>query len=354
MPRKRQIEFIRLWASLKQNGLPDKEIVISLLDDYQKILGNCPEVKFCQSVIDELQNWSGGFHQAMRGWFDNDLILLVKTTRSTDNVTDALKDLLSQTLEWQTLKKAIIREMWMNGLFLLFAFGLFVFISTTAIHMIVGDAPKHNLGSTVITLIGIGNWIKQYGILTILLFVIGLGTLIYMMYTYTGEHRAEMDRKVPFYGFYSANEASGFFSMLNVMVTGGKMPLRAALEELQSTNLVSKYISSHIDEMLYRLKERKSSKEGSAMSFDKLDTGLLPARLRLRLSGLSKQKKAEDKQNIMHVIAKQLTSDYGDALLVKVSVIGKTAKYTSGGIVIFSILSVLDVMFSKISNMAGM
>lgn len=357
MNRTKQIEFLKLWASLKLNGSPDREIITSMHDDYLNIMGDCAESRFCDHALTSLQNWNGGFSQAMVGWFDDDLALLVRTCKKANNVEQSLSKMLVQTEKWFSLKKDILLEIIVNGLFLMVAFSVFTFVCTIGLTYATKGVEVKDISSIGQSLMTIGVFIENKGIVLIVLFFCIVGGLWFAAIHYVGEKRSTMDRVIPFYGFYMGNCSSRFFTMLDVMLSSSDISLRSALEELQGSGLVNRYISSHVDEMLYRLKERRGGRKGGneeVNDFDTLDTGLLPPILRLRLKNISKSNDPKVKASTMKTISDSLIKDQGELMRTKVKLVGRMVKLSSGVTAIFSIVVMMDGIFMKIGSMQGM
>ena len=354
MSRSKQIEFLKLWSSLKGSNGSDKSVLEILRDDFEKVYGDCLESKFCERALSELSNWAGGFPKSMEGSFDDDLVLLVKITKNAENVELSLNKLLAQTDSWFTLKLNIFISLFSNGFFVLFSLAILILLSTKGVEFGAEGLKPEQITGVAAFLQSFGVFIENY---KWLLLFLGLAIPIVLLLTafyYVGEHRNTLDKKLPFFGFYSANLSSKFFTLLDVMVMSG-MSMRSALEDMQKTELVNRYISVHIDEMLYRLKERTSLKgDDSYEDFNTLDTGLLPERLRLRLKIMSKSGSKQSQSAIMDTISKSLIKDYGDQLLSKVKIIGRMTKMGSTAVVVFSLIGIFDLMFLKINNLQVM
>jgi len=354
MTRSKQIEFLKLWSSLKGGNSSDKSVLEILRDDFEKVYGECAESKFCEKALSELRNWTGGFPKSMEGFFDDDLVLLVKITKTSENVEVSLNKLLAQTDSWYSLKFDIAVSLLSNGLFILFSISVFILLSTKGVQFGAESLQPDQITGFSAFLQSSGIFIENYKWFLIFL-SIGLPiTLLLTALYYIGEHRNKLDKKLPFFGFYSANLSSKFFTLLDVMIMSG-LSMRGSLEYMQKTELVNRYISVHIDEMLYRLKERTSLKNvESYEDFNTIDTGLLPERLRLRLKILSKSGNKQSQSAIMDTISKSLIKDYGDQLLVKVKIFGRMAKMASAAVVIFSLIGIFDLMFLKINSLQVM
>ncbi|MEH6454812.1 MAG: hypothetical protein V7749_00690 [Cocleimonas sp.] len=354
MSRTKQIDFLKLWSSLKSNNSSDKGVIESLKDDYEKVYGECQESIFCEKALKELSNWNGGFPRAMEGGFDDDLVLLVKVTKTSDNVENSLNKLLAQTETWFKLKFDIFMSILTNGLFVLFAASTFILMSTKGISFAIeGLKPEQIVGMPAL-LQAAGVFIEnKKWILLVLILGLPITALLVALF-YVGQHRNVLDKKIPFFGFYSANLSSKFFTLLDVMIMSG-LSIRHSLEYMQKTGLINRYINVHIEEMLYRLKERRSYKNNNTQEdFNTFDTGLLPERLRLRLKIMSKSNDKFSQSSIMDTISQSLIKDYGDQLLAKVKITGRVLKMFSAIVIVFSMLTILDLMFLKINSLQMM
>lgn len=362
LSRRRQIDFLKLWSSLKINGGTDRDIITALLVDYQNVIGDCAEADFCKHCIEQLQNWNGGVATAMESWFDDDLIVLVRTSKKAENVEASVNKMIIQTEQWFELKKQLLIELLVNGLFLIFCTGLLIFISTIGMTFALQGMEVSDYTAGIKILLSFGDFIRSKGFVLLFLIIFAiLGFWLAAIY-YVGDKRQKMDSIIPFYGFYSANCSSRFYTMLDVLLASSDMPLRKALEELQASGLVSRYISVHIDEMLYRLKERRLNDRRGGQAggnedigdFDTLDTGLLPARLRLRLKCIAKSSDRGSREVMMQTITMSLIKDYGSTLLIKVKLYGRLTKILSASIAGGAVLVLLDTMFVKISLLQTM
>lgn len=355
LSRSRQIDFLKLWASLKIDGGTDRSIITSMLEDYRNVYGDCAEARFCTHTLGALQNWNGGLSEAMVGWFDDDLALLVRVCKRADNVERSLSKMLNDTEKWFKLKKDILIDVSINSLFIIFTIAIFSFICTVGLRYITEGQESTDINGVVQTLLAIGVFIEnKWAVTCFLLVSTTIGLYLAAIY-YVGEKRAAMDRIIPFYGFYLGNCSSKFFTMLDVLMSASDMSLRKALEEMQKSGLVNRYISSHIDEMLYRLKERKGGQSNADVAdFDTLDTGLLPSRLRLRLKNISKSSDPDIKASTMKTISESLITEQGEYLKFKVNVIGRFIKLGASVITVLSLVILLDSLFVKFSVMQGM
>lgn len=352
LSRRRQIDFLKLWSSLKINGGIDRDIISALLDDYLNVMGECAEAEFCQHCIEQLQNWNGGISSAMEGWFDNDLIVLVRTSKKAENVESSVNKMIVQTEQWFELKKQLMIEVSVSVIFFVFCFSVLVFISTQGIELATEGMKASDYTSSINTLMTLGTFIKSKGIALIFLILVLIASLWIAAIYYVGDNRKKMDEVIPFYGFYSASCSSRFYTMLDVLLASSDMPLRKALEELRTSGLVSRYISVHIDEMLYRLKERRLDRSGGSedgVDLDALDTGLLPSRLRLRLKCIAKSTDKGNREALMETICDSLVKDFGHGLLTKVKYYGRLVKILSATIAIGAVIVLLDTMYLKIS-----
>lgn len=354
LSRRRQIDFLKLWSSLKVNGGIDRDIISALLDDYLNVMGECKEAEFCKHCIEKLQNWNGGIASAMEGWFDDDLIVLVRTSKKAENVESSVNKMIVQTEQWFELKKQLMIELGVNGLFFVFCVSVLIFISTIGMDLATQGIPASDYTSGINNLMSFGTFVKGKGIALLFLMFVLIATLWTAAIYYVGDNRQKMDELIPFYGFYSASCSSRFYTMLDVLLASSDMPLRKALEELRSSGLVSRYINVHIDEMLYRLKERRLDRSGAAanadtVDFDTLDTGLLPSRLRLRLKCIAKSADKANREALMETICTSLVKDFGYALLAKVKLYGRFLKIISATIAIGAVIVLLDTMYLKMS-----
>lgn len=361
LSRKQQMTFIQLWAKLKKAGMNDRAILEMLSEDYKRIYGECKEAEFCAHALIQLRSWSGGLPAAMVGWFDNDITITIQSVKESGHIKEAVDKLFSQLSTWQDLKQKISKVLLGTAFLQFFALLIFVGVSFAAVSLVEQSTSNANQGAhsikltmTIDLLLWFNHFIKEWYwvllCLVVALVVLWAYTLIY----YVGEHRSFMDKYFPFFGLYSANESSRFFSILSVTTISGNLSLRAALEALRDSGLCSIYILEHINEMLFRLQhQRISDSDDSAMSIDKIDTGLLPDILRLELTTMQRQKNAVDKKKIMEVISNSLVNDFGLAILTRIERGAKIAKYTSLGIVGVSAGGFLDFAFSSVTNLSS-
>ncbi|MEN2500071.1 MAG: hypothetical protein MHMPM18_004239 [Marteilia pararefringens] len=318
-------------------------------------MGECAEADFCQHCIEQLQNWNGGISSAMDGWFDDDLIVLVRTSKKAENVESSVNKMIVQTEQWFDLKKQLIIEMLINVLFFAVCLIVLIFVSTNGIEFATQGMQISDYTSGINILLSFGVVVKSKGIALLFLSFALIATLWAAAIYYVGDNRQKMDGLIPFYGFYSASCSSRFYTMLDVLLASSDMPLRKALEELRSSGLVSRYISVHIDEMLYRLKERRFDRGGDKVSsadsvdFDTLDTGLLPSRLRLRLKCIAKSSDKTSREAIMDTICTSLVKDFGYEFLAKVKLYGRLLKIFSALIATVAVVVLLDTMYLKMS-----
>lgn len=361
LSRKRQMTFIQLWAKLKKAGMNDRAILEILSEDYQRIYGSCAEVNFCHHALEQLRSWSGGFSAAMVGWFDNDITITIQSIKESNQIKDAVDKLFSQLTTWQELKHKIAGVLVRSAFLQAFALLIFIGVSFAAVSLVDqtsansaqgGKAVKYT--TTIQFLLWVNQFVKDWYWLALLLAVFLVVSWAWTLFFYVGENRPFMDKYFPFFGLYSANESSRFFSILSVTTVSGNLSLRDALEGLRDSGLCSIYILEHINEMLYRLQhQRISSSEDSPMSIDKIDTGLLPDILRLELTTMQRQSNAVDKKQIMEVISSSLVNDFGAAIFKRIERGSKVAKYVSLGIVGVSAGGFLDFAFSSVTAVSG-
>lgn len=356
--RKKQLSFISLWSKLKRTGIPDKAILIALKEDYQNVYGpNCKEIEFCIYAEQCLRSWSdglGGFDQAMIGWFDDDIIVAVSSVFASNNVQESIQKLISQLLKWHKIKQKIIVSVFFNTLIVLFAVGIFIGL-TFAASMVAENMKEasQKISSIGEIFVSVNMFIKSFFI-PILAFIFALLVAwLWTMFFYVGEHRSSLDTKLPFFGFYRANEASRFFMILSLLVTSGKYSLRKALDNLTTSNLCSSYLLSHIDEMQYRLKHQQVDTSDSNVTFDKIDTGLLPSFLRMQLLAMQRQHKKSDKTDVLTMISDSLIEDGGENLVRKVEVVGKAIMFSTLLFVILCAAAFLELVFSMSSSMGS-
>ncbi len=350
LSRDKQIMIITIWSELKKEGLSDKEILDALNQDYRKIYGEkCQEIVFFEEALYAIRSWSdgkGGFDQAMKGWFDSDITLSVQAIKNSNNVDESIQLILEQLQTWQKIKSKIFMLLFSNSLIIAFALSIFTIITFAARYVVETFTMNSDFvpDSILITfndyIVAFWGYLVFFSILTLLVWYI---TLIY----YTGEQRRELDKTIPFFYFYSANESSRFFVILSVIVMSGSYSLRSGLEFLKKSGLCSRYIISHIDEILFRLKHQKSSDNASEnVSFEKIDTGLLPDRLRLKLLALQRVTKSQNKTDSLKTISQDLVSLFGEALIGKIEVIASFIKYGVLITVSAAALLFLDLTYS--------
>lgn len=350
LSRRQQIEFISLWASLKQKNVGDKDILQGMHDDYMRIYGSCQETDFCEHAAVTLQNWGGGrggFHTAMEGWFDNDIVVLVSAVAAAGNVQDAVNKLFTQLTRWQRYKTQILIAIASNTLLILF--GIAVFIGLTFVTGYIVDIAANNGMSPppgTEFFMSANELIRGYWLIAALS-LLGIGGVwLWCMYNYVGEGRTWADDVIPFYGFYRAGEAGRFFLMLSLLVSSGSRPLRRALEYLEDSGLCSLYIKTHIQIMLNRL---QGEQRKAGVILDKIDTGLLPSKLRLKLLIMQRQKTADQNFDILQIIGDSLMEEQGEMLLFKVKSIGKICSYSTLTVVVLCGIQFLDIAYSLTS-----
>ena len=288
----------------------------------------------------------------MSDWFDNDITLSVKAIKNSPSIDESIKQILSQLQNWQKIKSKISMLLFSNSLIIAFALLIFTMITFASKYVVETfnmnpDIPVDSILITMNTLI-VTYWFQGF-IFLLLVFGAWYGTLIY----YTGEYRSDLDKIVPFFPFYSANESSRFFVILTVIVMSGGYSLRTGLEFLQKSGLCSRYLNSHINEILFRLKHQKASNtdaDSESIQFDKIDTGLLPDRLRLKLLALQRVTSSDDKSTVMATIAGDLVDLFGEALIGKIDLIATMVKYLVLITVAVSALMFLDLTYSLSSG----
>lgn len=347
LSRHRQIEFISLWASLKQKNVGDRDILQGMQEDYLRIYGDCRETEFCEHAAVTLQNWGrgkGGFHVAMEGWFDDDIVVLVKAIAAADNVQDAVDRLFKQLKHWQHYKQKILMSVGLYCFLICSAIAVFVGLTFGAVYSVdmaasngIPTPPEAEFFLTANELI------KAYWLPFFMLLICIGAVWLWCMYNYVGESRAWADNIIPFYGFYRASEAGRFFLMLSLLVSAGSTSLRRALEYLDGSGLCSLYIKTHIHIMLTRL-QGEQRKDGAVL--DKIDTGLLPEKLRLKLLIMQRQKASEQKIDVLQLIGDSLMEEQGEQLLRKVNGIGKTCSFSALIIGVFCAVKFLDIAYS--------
>ncbi len=350
LSREKQIVIITIWSELKKEGLSDKEILDALNHDYRKIYGEkCQEITFFEEALYAIRSWSdgkGGFDQAMKGWFDPDITLSVQAIKNSKNVDESIKLILDQLQTWQKIKSKIFMLLFSNSLIVAFALSIFTIITFAARYVVETFTMNSNFAPDSILLIFNDYIVSFWGYLVFFLIVILIIWYITLIY-YTGEQRSELDRTIPFFHFYSANESSRFFVILSVIVMSGSYSLRAGLEFLKNSGLCSRYIILHIDEILFRLKHQKTSDNASEnISFEKIDTGLLPDRLRLKLLAIQRVTKAQNKTSALKTISEDLVTLFGEGLIGKVEVIASFIKYAVLITVSAAALLFLDLTYS--------
>ncbi|MBS0044634.1 hypothetical protein KFE26_20405 [Shewanella sp. M16] len=357
LSRRQQIDFILLWAKLKRTKISDRSILEALNQDYINVYGpDCIQSQFCISAQHSLRAWAdgrGGFDQAMGGWFDDDIIVIVSAVIASDDSQHAIQKLFTQLTQWDVIKQKIIMSVFFNTLFLLFVAS--VFIGLTFGSVIVKenmDIANHQIEGIGLFFIECNAFFTSYYLLILAFIILLVTSWAWTMFFYVGEHRNTLDNHMPFFGFYRANEASRFFLILSLLVTSGQRSLRDALDSLIESNLCSLYIQSHIQEMLYRLEHQGLDVNQSgnrSATFDKIDTGLLPPMLRMQLLAMQRQKSVAHQSEVLTIIADNLVEDGGEYLVKKVTVLGKVITYSSLFFVMICIVLFLDYIYSIMS-----
>ncbi|HAS8195719.1 TPA: hypothetical protein I7682_17715 [Vibrio vulnificus] len=346
--RSQQIEMLQNYAQLKADRIPDIEAVTIMLTEYSDVLGSdCAESQFCKEAKEGLEDGSIGIDGVMRNWFAPELAMVVMASKKTRN-SSALKDLIERTGKWQKIKSGLIAEARKPLVYIfLCALGT-IGLATKGIPFLLDGVPRKEWTLVIELYASLGEFLERFFYpFTILLLTIMVAYLYVMKY-YNGEHRRTLDRYVPGYGFYQADQASRFFSIMAILISpkGAKMKLNPALEEFEmNPELMSDYLSAHVSEML------DNTSEGD-FNLDQLNTGLLPARMKIRLAVLGRTSNKLNVAETFDAIASNLAVSHGEVLLKKVQRFANAVRFAMILTGMGMLAVVMEVALLKLNGMA--
>jgi type II secretory pathway component PulF len=348
MSRDQQIEFLRYYADLSSEGFKTRKVLEALEREFSKAIGEkAEEVLFCREALEKVEEGTTGIDDAMRDWFEPDLVQVLRVSTVSRNASVALNQLLEQVSLWEKVMGEIMSALRKPVSMILMTVGATLFISIKGIGALAGDTPKADWTEMAILYDDFGLWVvANYKVITLVCAWVVV-IYIYSMLKLIGEHRRTLDTIVPGYGLYQANQAARFFTIMAVLVSpnGGKMRMRTALEEFENNaDLMSDYLFEHIQEMLDRC-------ETGRFSTEQLNTGLLPLRMQIRLGVAASTTDGLSMADAFNTISRNLAKDYGQTMVTKISRAMNLVKAVVAIAVVGAVSAGMDGVFSRMEHL---
>ncbi|ENN6469965.1 hypothetical protein AB9X29_003766 [Vibrio vulnificus] len=358
LSRDEQIEILEMLTAMKEAGATDKPAVSALNEEYEEEYGKeCLQCEFFRMALKSIGSGSS-LDAAMNEWFAPDLSMIVRTAaaarvgdkahqdESYKNMERPLTTLLRLSTERQKVMNDLLKEFKKPFFSILMGLAATYGAARYGVRMMAGDTPRSEWSLLARMYDAFGTWMGQWMDVLFVLFALFVVAYFYCLKFYDGEYRLLMDKWVPGFSFYQAVVAGQFFAVMSVLVSpiGGRMKLKEALSEFSSNdNLNNPYISLHIDEMLYRCGD-------GSFELDQLDTGLLPSRMKIRLSVAGRSKQGLSVAKTFEDIANNLSHDFAMVTVRRMRGSMKTINAISLLLLAGAMFAIMDGGFAKLDT----
>lgn len=301
-PKNAQVEFVKHYLDLKLNSNSDRSSIEQMLEIYRATVGNsAAETQVCHEMLAKLKN---GFPivDAMRGWFDDDFLLVFSASLNTSHPVDIIEKYMVVMDSFKDLLSVLWKKISLPLIFLLGTFAMIIVLGTYVIPSLVLAVDATQLTMPIKTVTAIASFVSDHGAKLFILFFVLVFAYRYASRNLIGPLRERFDHTL--FTIPTQITSAKFFAMLSLLLEA-RMSIKRCLEILYGN--MTPYVDDHIRKML-----EKTQKGSSNMQ--QLDTGLLDSRLKIRLRMASIQN-ASGNDKSLSLISQFAVKDVSSSLL---------------------------------------
>jgi type II secretory pathway component PulF len=274
--RSKQIEYISIFMSMVEEMSPLETCnTILELEDGR----NTPTSNVTQSIESSLKN-GGSISEGMKGWFDEDIMVLFETAMSTNNPTTIIAQYQKSLLAQAAIQKNYIQA-WRGPLLKAVAacVGLSLLSSKILVEFI-GFIPLEDWPDMSRKVYLAGMFLYEGGLYLLMAIIIAFVGMMVAKTNWSGENRVIFDNKIPLFSVFRLTQSMSLLQIMSLLI-GADLSPRQAIENIKKSSS-SKYLIWHLENML------ENQSDGSKQLSTILNTGLLTRELYVRLAALER------------------------------------------------------------------
>ncbi len=261
------------------------------------------------------------FSESIRGYVPEAEAMLIAAGQANGNLADGMAKAVFVTEASIKIRSALIGGLAYSVLLIVTLMTMIAMFSVYVIPQVASIMPVENWPPLSKQLYDTSVFVKDYGAMLALIFIVLLAVSMKTLGTFSGPMRKYFD-KAPPWNIYKAIQGSVFLITLSSMMNAG-IPLNNALIKIRE--LSAPYISLFLSDMIEAL-------AGGAQNGEALDVGLLDddTALDIRLLG-----QTADFQSSMSMIGEQAIVDTVEKIKIITSMIGIAVLFLIAGFIIF-------------------
>lgn len=330
-PKSAQVEFVKHYLDLKLNKNSDKLSIMQMLEIYEETVGiAAAESQVCNEMLVKLKN---GYPivDAMRGWFDDDFLLVFSASLNTSHPVDIIEKYMVVMDSFKDLLSVLWKKLSLPFILLSGTFVMTIVLGSYVVPSLIETIDATRLTMPIKMVNAIAGFVTNHGFKLAILFGVIVYAYRYTSRNFTGSLRDKLDHNL--FSIPTQITSAKFFAMLSLLLEA-RLSIKRCLEILNGN--MTPYVDDHIRRML------EKTQKGST-NMQQLDTGLLDNRLKIRLK-MASILNASGNDKSLSLISQFAVKDVSSSLL-KIAVTVSMALWLSL-IVMFAIM--FNAMFDAI------